>query len=186
MGDMDGALKYDLQQYEVMRSLLGEDDPETMNSLLNIATDYHSPGQWEKSADIFRKVMKAQKKNLGPKHPNTLKAMNNLAVLLRLTKHEEEAEKIQLETLAIRREVFGDNHPETFNSLNNLAELYIATDRYNLALPYALLSVKKHIGEDSLLYHQGMVVLIEILKFNDPEQAVRLIDQEFEHRLKTL
>jgi len=75
----------DLAQDTLNRSrrFLGEDDPETLNSLSNLAADLRALGQVQAARDLDQDTLDRRRRILGQDHPDTLTSAENLAADLR-------------------------------------------------------------------------------------------------------
>ena len=104
--------------------------------------------------------------------------------MLRKTNHEQEAEEIHLDTLSKRRKVLGNMHPDTLTSINNLAELYIETDRPELAHPLVKESYeqrKKLLGENHSDTLESLLSLARLqLRMGNAVEAEHLSRTAFE------
>jgi tetratricopeptide (TPR) repeat protein len=58
---------------------LGEEHPDTLLSISNLALTYSQQGKMDKAAELQEKVLEAGRRILGEEHPDTLSSMNNLA-----------------------------------------------------------------------------------------------------------
>ena len=58
---------------EKRKDLLGEDHPDTLTSMGNLAAIYMNQGQWKEAEALEVVVMEKRKHILGQEHPDTLK-----------------------------------------------------------------------------------------------------------------
>ena len=72
------CLRYE-EAIEVQIKLLGEEHPQTLGSMNNLALVLDSQGKYEEAELIHRQTLELRKKVLGKEHPETLTSMNNLA-----------------------------------------------------------------------------------------------------------
>jgi hypothetical protein len=109
-------------QWEITRRILGDEHPNTLTSMNNLAVTLSDQGDLTGAREKQEEVLEITRRILGDEHPDTLASMNNLAVTLSdqgdLTGAREKQEKV----LDIRRRILGDEHPDTLASMNNLAE----------------------------------------------------------------
>ncbi len=146
---------------------LGEDDPETMRSLNNLAVLYMNLGRFGEAEPIYVECLDRRTRVLGAEHPDTLTSMNNLAILYRRLGRYDEAEPLYRRTLATQRRVLGDTHPDTARSMNNLAELCRNQDRLDEAEPLhleALAARRAELGDDHLETLSSMNNLAEVYR----------------------
>ena len=61
------------------KQILGDDHPDTLHSMNNLANLYHSMGQNDKALHLYEMCLAKRKQILGNDHPDTLHSMNNLA-----------------------------------------------------------------------------------------------------------
>ncbi|CAE7399376.1 klc-2 [Symbiodinium natans] len=103
-----------------LRRLLGEDHPEVLVNMINLATVL---GTRPEAVAMLREALKKTKAILGEYHINTLTCMANLAELLIVGSKLEEAQLLAAECLEKRRVALGDGHPDTWCSLHLLANI---------------------------------------------------------------
>ncbi|MEP0872382.1 tetratricopeptide repeat protein [Trichocoleus desertorum AS-A10] len=115
--------------------VLGNEHPNTVISLNNLAALYDAQGRYEAAELLYSEALSIRRKVLGNEHPDTATSLNNLATLYSAQGRYEAAEPLLNESLSIRRKVLGNEHPDTALTLNNLALLYKAQGRYEAAEP---------------------------------------------------
>lgn len=115
------ALRLERRALTILQTVLGEEHPETLTSMSNLAVTLGRQGDLpgaqllqEKELDICRRV-------LGEESRDTLASMNNLATTLRWQGDLPGARLLQEKTLTICRRVLGEEHPGTLSSMGNLA-----------------------------------------------------------------
>jgi hypothetical protein len=64
---------------EISKTTLGMDHPNTLSSMINLASTYWNQGRWEDAEQLDIRVMEISKTKLGVDHPDTLSSMANLA-----------------------------------------------------------------------------------------------------------
>jgi len=64
---------------ETRKGVLGEEHPDTLTSMANLASTNWNQNQWTQAEELFVQVMKTRKRVLREEHPSTLTSMNNLA-----------------------------------------------------------------------------------------------------------
>jgi hypothetical protein len=67
---------------EAMKRTLGDDHPNTLLSMNNLAMSYSNLGRQQEAIELGEEVLKARKRTLGEEHPDTLVSMNNLNLFL--------------------------------------------------------------------------------------------------------
>ena len=69
------------ERLEVSRRVLGEEHPDTLASMNNLAVLYLDQGKYAEAEPLLVKALEVGRRVLGEEHPDTLVSMNNLAVL---------------------------------------------------------------------------------------------------------
>jgi non-specific serine/threonine protein kinase/serine/threonine-protein kinase len=108
-----------------LRSVLGQDHPETIHLLLEIAALKVAQGNVAEAESVLRDALARSRRSLGEEHPSTLASISDLGATLHYQGRLAEAETLYREALAKRRSVLGPDHPETLETVNNIsATLY--------------------------------------------------------------
>ncbi|MBF0549872.1 MAG: toll/interleukin-1 receptor domain-containing protein [Deltaproteobacteria bacterium] len=115
---------------DIRERLLEPEDPDTAQSLNDLALLYHAQGKYDQAEPLFLQALKIREGVLGPDHPDTATTLNNFARLYKAQGKYNQAEPLFLEALKIRERVLGMDHPDTAKTLNNLAGVYRAQGRY--------------------------------------------------------
>ena len=106
---------------EKSTALFGPDHPDTLSSLMNLASCLDDQGNYEEAEAFSRQALEGRQQVLGPDHPDTFDSLNNLANCLHDQGNYEAAEAFYRQVLEGREQVLGPSHPNTFDSLYNLA-----------------------------------------------------------------
>ena len=69
-----------LQALEIRIVISGDDHPDTLTTMNNLASTYWAQGKTAEAAVLQEEVLEKRKRILGDDHPDTLTTMNNLAV----------------------------------------------------------------------------------------------------------
>ncbi|MCK6374218.1 MAG: toll/interleukin-1 receptor domain-containing protein, partial [Zoogloea sp.] len=109
------------QQRDVRKRLLGDEHPDTLTSMGNLATTLREQGDLPDARRLEEAALELSKRVLGEAHPATLRSMNNLAVTLRNQGDLPGARRLQEAVLALSKHVLGEAHPDTLTSMSNLA-----------------------------------------------------------------
>jgi non-specific serine/threonine protein kinase/serine/threonine-protein kinase len=136
---------------ETERRVLGEDDPQTLATLNQLANAYWYRQRFKEAEPLYVDVVERRRRTLGPEHPDTLRASWDLASVYLMTDRLADGERLLLEVLEIQRRTLGEEHPDALDSLNNLQSVYYQQKRYDEALPIALQVLaarRKAFGED--------------------------------------
>jgi len=106
---------------EKRRRVLGEDHPETFQSMLNVAVNVGGQSRHAEAEKLHREVLEKRRRVLGEDHPDTLWSMSSVAHSVWSQGRDAEAEVMMLEVLAAKRRVLGDKHFSTIDAIYNLA-----------------------------------------------------------------
>jgi hypothetical protein len=64
---------------QTMKRVLGDEHPDTLTSMDNLASTYSNQERWTKAEELEVEAMQTMKRVLGDEHPDTLTSMDNLA-----------------------------------------------------------------------------------------------------------
>jgi tetratricopeptide (TPR) repeat protein len=123
-----------VKAFKTSSRVLGQEHPNTLTSMANLASTYRNQGRWKEAEDLEVLVMETMKRVLGQEHPDTLTSMANLASTYRNQGRWKEAEELQVRELDICSRVLGQEHPDTLVSMENLAWILKNQDRSNESL----------------------------------------------------
>ncbi|KAF7519720.1 hypothetical protein PCG10_009763, partial [Penicillium crustosum] len=123
----------DERAYELRQQVLGEEHPDTIQSLANLASTYHAQGRYSEAEPMDVKALALRQQVLGEEHPDTIESLANLATTYYAQGWYSKAEPIEVKALALRQQVLGEEHPDTIESLANLAATYYAQGWYSKA-----------------------------------------------------
>jgi tetratricopeptide (TPR) repeat protein len=135
--DFEGRWK-EAEQYQVGAAklrieVLGEEHPDTLTVMANLASTYSDQGRWKEAEELEVDVMEIRKRVLGKEHPDTLTSMANLASTYRNQGRWKEAEELEVDVKKISKRVLGEEHPDTLTSMGNLALTYSSQGRWKEA-----------------------------------------------------
>ncbi len=105
---------------DTRRRVLGEDHPDTLESLNTLGTLHHVSGRLAEAEAVYRDSLERYRRVQGPDHPDTITAVGKLGALLWEMGKPEAAERSLREALVGHRRVLGEEHPETLLSINNM------------------------------------------------------------------
>lgn len=112
---------------ERRRRVLGEDDPDTIQSITNLGGLMRAQG---KLAEAYgREALEKYRRVLGEEHPSTLTGINNLGSFLLGRGKFAEAETYIREALEKRQRILGPAHPLTLNSLSLMGSVLQSQER---------------------------------------------------------
>ncbi|EAQ75274.1 MULTISPECIES: tetratricopeptide repeat protein [unclassified Synechococcus] len=103
------------------RADLGEEDPDTLTSMHNLANTLLAQGDFSGARALHERVLEDRRRVLGEEDLDTLIAMNNLANTLRKQGDLSGARALHERVLEVRRRVLGEEQLQTLESMNNLA-----------------------------------------------------------------
>ncbi|KAH8588759.1 hypothetical protein B0O99DRAFT_524437 [Bisporella sp. PMI_857] len=114
--------------------VLGQQHPDMLTSMANLALTYRNQGRWKEAEDLEVQVVETRKRVLGQEHPDTLTSMANLASTFWNQGRWKEAEDLEVQVVEARkRVVLGQEHPDTLTSMANLASTYRNQGRWKEA-----------------------------------------------------
>lgn len=122
-----------IELVETLTTKLGDNHPNTLTSMNNLALAYSHQGRWDKAEKLQVQVMEAITTKLGVDHPVTLASMNNLASTYWSKGRWDDAEKLQVQVIEARTTKLGVDHPDTLSSMNNLPSTYMNQGRLDEA-----------------------------------------------------
>lgn len=110
----------EVQSLEKRKREFGEEHPDTLSSMANLALTYKDQRRWKEAENLQIQVMETSERVLGEQHPFTLMSVSNLASVLQDQGKYEEAEEMYRRALTVKEEVLGEKHLDTLKSLSNL------------------------------------------------------------------
>lgn len=146
----DEAERLNREVLAVHRRIRGDEHPNTLTLMSNLATNFINQGKLADAESLEREILVVRRRVLGPEHPHTLSTAGNLSVSLAMQGKHVEAESIVRELLAVRRRVLGEHHPNTLVSAGNLVSALLRQGKNDEAevLARELLEVcKRVLGE---------------------------------------
>ncbi len=81
-GQLPEARRYGEQALTVARRVLGDEHPDTLTSMNNLAGVLRDQGALPEARHLHEQELTVQRRVLGDEHPDTLTSMNNLALVL--------------------------------------------------------------------------------------------------------
>ncbi|KAH8588907.1 P-loop containing nucleoside triphosphate hydrolase protein [Bisporella sp. PMI_857] len=150
LGKYDEAEKLCRRVLEGCKKELGEQHPNTLTSVGNLALVLQDQGKHGEAEKLNRLALQGLEKKLGKRHPNTLTSVGNLASALQDQGKYNEAEKLNRRALEWREKKLGERHPDTLKSVGNLASVLQDQGKYDRAEKLnrrALEGFEKELGE---------------------------------------
>jgi eukaryotic-like serine/threonine-protein kinase len=136
LGYLDSAVEPQKRALEIRRLYLGDDHPDTMDSMNTLSSIYQLRGSFDSAELYVTEVLERSRRVLGDDHPSTLLAINNMGALRSAQGQFDEAKALIQEALEGRRRVLGDDHPRTLTSINYLGLLSSEQGKYEDAQGY--------------------------------------------------
>src|SRR3984957_10194764 len=118
------AEKLSVLVMETSKRVLGEEHPDTLTSMSNLALTYWNQGRWKEAEVLHVSVMETRKRVIGEEHPYTLTSMCNLTLTYQSQGRWKEAEVLGVSVMKTMKRVLGEEHPYTLMSISNLALTY--------------------------------------------------------------
>src|SRR5579859_2232845 len=103
-GKISDSERFSLKAVEINTDVQGEDHPDTLTTINNLAETYWALGRTEEAARLQEQVLEKRRQILGEDHPYTLNSMNNRAETYREQGRTEEAGRLREQVLEKRRE----------------------------------------------------------------------------------
>jgi tetratricopeptide (TPR) repeat protein len=120
---------------ELLRRVLGENHPDTLNVMGHVGDAYTYRGKYAEAQSLLNRALDIGQRALGEEHPTTMFIMNNLGFAYERDGKFFQAEPLYVRVLELRRRVFGRDHPATLVTTTNLAAIYYRQARYAEAEP---------------------------------------------------
>ncbi len=120
---------------QLYRDELGEDNPDTLISMNNLAEAYRSAARLAEALPLHKQTLEMKKSKLGPDHPDTLTSMHNLALAHLSAGQLTEALPLFEQAVEMKKAKLGLEHLSTLKSMGSLAETYKSLGRLAEALP---------------------------------------------------
>ncbi|KAL7800382.1 hypothetical protein V8C43DRAFT_302439 [Trichoderma afarasin] len=128
------AEKREVGLMKVLMECLGDEHPETLSSMHNLAYIYGELGRWSEAEQLALQVLHLRRKVLGEEHPDTLASEHSLASIYANQGRWEEAEDLYTSVIKARKRIIGSRHPDTLASMYNLASVYRGLGRLSEAV----------------------------------------------------
>jgi tetratricopeptide (TPR) repeat protein len=129
-GDHAGARRLQQRVLEVRTRVLGEEHPDTLRAMNNLAGTLSAQGDHPGARRLQERVLEAMTRVLGEEHPATLTSMSNLAHTLGEQGDHTGARRLQERVLEARIRLLGEEHRDTLAAKNNLALTLYAQGDY--------------------------------------------------------
>jgi eukaryotic-like serine/threonine-protein kinase len=115
---------------DARRSLLGPDDPKTLESMTQVGDILELEGHYDEAEKLDRQTLASERRILGSKDTLTLETLNLLALVVGFEGRLDEAEKLDHEQIDILTRKFGPENDRTLLARVNLAGLMFGEGHY--------------------------------------------------------
>lgn len=136
---------------ELRRRLLGDEHPDTLTSMSDLAVLYRDQSKPAQAESLLAKLLTIRRRVMGEDNPATLENAHELAQVYEEANKYAQAEPLLIKTLAARRRILGEDHPDTLLSMLELGWFYQQQGRYaegeNLEVK-ALAAQRRILGND--------------------------------------
>ncbi|KAH6714091.1 hypothetical protein BKA61DRAFT_551433 [Leptodontidium sp. MPI-SDFR-AT-0119] len=132
-GQYNEAEVLDIQVMETSLRVLGQEHPDTLTGMANLAATYRNQGRWKEAEELQATELNICSRVLGQEHPSTLTSMDNLALTYRYQGRWKEAEDLGVQVMETSLRVLGAEHPDTLINIANLASTYRNQGRWKEA-----------------------------------------------------
>ncbi|OCK75506.1 putative kinesin light chain, partial [Lepidopterella palustris CBS 459.81] len=92
-----------LQVLEIRKKVLGQEHPDTLISMANLASTYGNQGRWKEAEELDVQIIETSSRVLGEEHPSTLTSMANLALTFWNQGRWKEAEELNVPVIERRK-----------------------------------------------------------------------------------
>lgn len=111
-------------------SLLGPDNPETLQSMAQFGRILDQEGHDAEAEKIERQALAGERRTLGPEDPLTIETMSNLSWIVQTQGHFEESEKLEREVIDVASRRLGPDSTQALGAMSNLSGALWNQGRY--------------------------------------------------------
>jgi non-specific serine/threonine protein kinase/serine/threonine-protein kinase len=129
LGNYPEAISLHRNVLATRRSLLGPDDPLSIDALFDLAGALESKGDIAEAEQLQRETLEKMRAVFGPDDPKTLSAKSALGSLLRALARYDEAEPLLKDALDGLRRTSGPEARDTLVAINTYGYLLVVTGR---------------------------------------------------------
>jgi SAM-dependent methyltransferase len=122
-GDNDGALLLMEEVLAVRRRMLGDEHPDTLDSVTNLALQHNEMGNFDAALPLAVEAVESARRTLGEKVLQSAEALVSISCLGAVhnsLRNFDLARALHEEALSARRQLLGDGHLECMNSTHLL------------------------------------------------------------------
>ena len=121
LGEYQEAEKQFSRALEIRRRVVGEEHPETLTSMYDLAKALNRNGKLRESERMHRRALELRRRVLGEQHPETLMSLSEQGCILRDMGKLQESEKVLRQALEMQLRILGDQDRGTLHSMWSLA-----------------------------------------------------------------
>jgi eukaryotic-like serine/threonine-protein kinase len=111
-------------------SLLGPDDPKTLESMAQFGRVLDHEGHEAEAEKLEREALAGERRILGPEDPLTIETMGSLAWIVQVQGRLSEAEKLTREVIEVATRRLGSESPPVLEAMSNLGGALWNQGRY--------------------------------------------------------
>ncbi|KAE8454609.1 hypothetical protein EG329_000232 [Mollisiaceae sp. DMI_Dod_QoI] len=119
--------------YEQVLDPEDPEDPHTLITMINRASELTTKGKYEEAEEMHRRVLEIYERVFGLEHPDTLISANNFASGLMSQGKYKEAEEMYRRTLGLSERVLGLDDPNTLIRMSDLASVLVEQGKHEEA-----------------------------------------------------
>jgi serine/threonine protein kinase/tetratricopeptide (TPR) repeat protein len=128
--------------FELRRGLLGEEHPQTLDTMQWLGALYYRQGRYVEAEPLLIKAMEILKRTRGEENQDTLLAIRHIGELYCLEKRYGDAEPLFLKVLETQRRMLGEENPDPLDCMEWLGVMYYNQGRYKDAEPLLVKSLE--------------------------------------------
>ncbi|KAJ7892624.1 hypothetical protein B0H13DRAFT_2276744 [Mycena leptocephala] len=136
---------------EKQKRVLGDDHPDTLSIMNELASTYFQLDNLRKAEELYVEILEKRKRVLSDDHPDTLQTMGNLALTYHSLGEFYKGEKLEVVVLEKRKRVLGNDHPDTLLTTVILASMYRRLGKFHKAEELGVVVLEKQkrvLGDD--------------------------------------
>jgi tetratricopeptide (TPR) repeat protein len=121
IGAYNEAQDYLERALSMRERILGEEHPDTVTSLNNLANLLVERGSYDEARPLFERALAIREKEFGPEHHKTAQSLNNLGRVLAVQGSHDKARSYFERALRVYESTLGQEHPDAVHTLGNIA-----------------------------------------------------------------
>jgi tetratricopeptide (TPR) repeat protein len=120
-GKYDKALEWFQRALDGKEKALGNDHPDTLDTVNNMALVFNNQGKYDKALEWNQRALDGCEKALGNDHPSTIGTINNMAMVFDNQGEYNKAVEWFQRALDGYEKALGNDHPSTLETVRNMA-----------------------------------------------------------------